>query len=160
MSVTTATNGHHDAKNITTAGPSRSANSIDQSLSNGSLNNVESSNNSINSNISLNHEKSLTETITNCDGEISNSSSTNSIENKPSGQNNSSPRNVIPNLATNMSSLTIAIETDSSNDHSTQIPAIAVGFNRAHSKKTTTNLSPTQQQQGRYKLFKIKLDSI
>lgn len=160
----TTTNGHAENgtnnKNTsatTTAGPSRSStmNNIEQSPSNGSLN--ENNNTNISSSSSATttpNRRHSTENLiatpatTNGGGEISNSSSTNSIENKassptsnaPPANNSSSPRNVAQNLTANMSSLTIDTN---SNDNSTP-----VANNRILNKTTTTNLSPTQQQQG------------
>lgn len=159
------TNGHADTTRTsnggTAAGPSRSStmNSIEQSPSNGSLNNVESGNNNSNSNISAtttpnrrhSTENLIGTTTTNGGGEISNSSSTNSIENKVSSPtsnapaSNSSPRSAAQNLAANMSSLTI--DTNSNDNSTAAVPA--VNCNRATNKTTTTNLSPTQQQQGK-----------
>jgi E3 ubiquitin ligase SMURF1/2 len=157
----TTTNGHHNAENGTNktvaAGPSRSStmNNIEQSPSNGSLN-ENNSNISTSATTTPNRRHSTenliaTPTTTTNGGEISNSSSTNSIENKASSptnnssanNNNSSPRNAAQNVTANMSSLTIE-----TNDHSTPVVAAAVNNNRILNKTTSTNLSPTQQQQG------------
>lgn len=153
-SSSTTTNGHHEnGKNSTTvaAGPSRSStmNNIEQSPSNGSLND---NNSNISATTTPNRRHSTENLIANptapTNGEISNSSSTNSIENKassPTATSNNNNNAAVQNLTTNLNSLTIDTN---SNDHSTPATAVNCSNNRIINKSTTTNLSPTQQQQG------------
>ena len=157
--VTTPTNGQNGTDTVQTPpGPSRSStmNNIEQSPSNGSLNQEPTPG-------SRRHSTENLIGTTN-GGEISNSSSTHSIENKitalsptTAASTVSSPRNSIlvqnvNTLSTNLSSL--AVDTNNTNDasetHQTPVTAVVTPTTNSSSARIvskTTNLSPTQQQQ-------------
>lgn len=160
--VATVTNGQNGTETQcvqTPPGPSRSStmNNIEQSPSNGSLNQEPTTGS---------RRHSTENIIGTTNGEISNSSSTHSIENKIQASSPtsaapavSSPRNSVlvqnvNTLTTNLSSLAIDTSSTNANDaiESHQPPVTTAvtpttNSNSARIVSKTTNLSPTQQQQ-------------
>lgn len=156
--ITPVTNGQNGTETCvqTPPGPSRSStmNNIEQSPSNGSLNQET---------VPGSRRHSTENLIGTTNGEISNSSSTHSIENKITASSPtsaapaiSSPRNSIlvqnvNSVTTNLSSL--AVETnanDATETHQPPVTTIVTPTTNSSSARIvskTTNLSPTQQQQ-------------